>query len=182
MKANKNSLFYLLPFIVISLLVFIAWKNSQTEATNFYSSPQGTPLPVINLPMLLQPAKRFTTKILQGKICLLNIWASWCPACRAEHPTLMAIKAHYPIPIYGITFKDNTDNAKAWLRKAGNPYILTGVDTNGVITTDLSIDGIPETFLLDKNGMIRYRFRGSLDINTWESILLPLIEQLTNEQ
>jgi len=180
MKANKNSFFYLLPVIAISLLLLTVWKTSQTETPNS-SSAQGMPLPVINLPMLLQPTKRFTSATLQGKICLLNIWASWCPACRAEHPVLMAMKEHDLIPIYGINFKDNTDDAKKWLKKAGNPYIITGVDANGAITAELGIDGIPETFLLDKNGMIRYRFRGSLDINTWENTLLPLIKQLTNE-
>lgn len=179
MKKNKKTLFYLLPFIVISLLLLMVWGTSQqVETTNL----QGRALPAINLPMLLSTDGRFTSKALQGKVCLLNIWASWCPACQAEHSTLMAIKEHYSVPIYGINFKDNVDAAQMWLKQAGNPYTLIGVDVNGTITAELGIDGIPETFLLDKNGRIRYRLRGSFDLATWKNTLLPLIKQLINEQ
>jgi cytochrome c biogenesis protein CcmG/thiol:disulfide interchange protein DsbE len=180
MKASKNLLFYLLPFILAVWLLLTAGHTFQVSSASV-ASAKGRPLPAFNLPTLFQPLQHFTNQNLQGKVSLFNIWASWCSSCQAEHAVLMAIKEHYFIPIYGINFKDNTDNAKIWLKKAGNPYIMLGADPTGTIERDWGIDGIPATFLIDAHGMIRYFYKGALNKDSWENILLPLITQLINE-
>ncbi len=182
MKKNKQPLLYFLPFITFALLLLSSWQLSQSKTTEMLSTTSSNALPNINLPLLLQPSNRFTSKTLEGKVCLLNIWASWCPACRAEHPILMNIKEHFSTPIYGINFKDNPENATYWLKTEGNPYVAVGVDVDGALATSLDIDGIPETILLDKHRIIRYRYKGILDMYVWKNTFQPLIEQLTREQ
>lgn len=182
MKIKKQPLLYLLPFIVLALLLLTSTLISRSKNSGTLSTVSINRLPNINLPLLLHPSNRFTSKALEGKVYLLNIWASWCPACRAEHSALMNIKEHFSTPIYGINFKDNPENATHWLKTEGNPYIAIGADVNGTLATPLDINGIPETILLDKHGIIRYRYKGSLTMEAWESTLQPLIEQLTREQ
>lgn len=176
MKKIKHSVRYFLPIIVLTLLFTTSWRASQSQPVSLSSSA----LPHINLPSLLQPTNQFTSRMLQGKVSLLNIWASWCPACRSEHSTLMTIKNS--VPIYGIIFKDNAENAKAWLRSNGNPYTSIGADPDGTLAATLGVDGIPETFLIDKQGRIRYSIRGTLNMNLWKNTLQPLIAQLKREQ
>lgn len=176
MQLNKNSFCYILPFIILILLLSFCWRNVQSSPATVLPELTGKRVPPFNLPSVLYPGKRFTDKNLRGRIVILNIWASWCSACLAEHSTLMKIKEQYHIPIYGINFKDNIHDARASLKKNGNPYLDVGMDTNGDIATDFGIDGTPETFLIDPHGMIRYRHDGTLDDYTWEYVLLPLIK------
>jgi cytochrome c biogenesis protein CcmG/thiol:disulfide interchange protein DsbE len=176
MGKNKNLLIYLSYVVIVILLLLISFRIYQTKTTE----PPPVLQPVVNL-SVLSSTKFFTSQALQGKIYLLNIWASWCPACRSEHSVLMTIKKNNTVPIYGINYKDDIDNAIAWLKQEGNPYIAMDADTNGSLTNDLDIEGLPETFLIDQHGIIRYRIKGTLDINTWETILLPLINQLKNQ-
>ena len=164
---------YLLKnFLLLSL--FFVLQNT------LFASPlkkTGYPLPSFNLPSLFDNHTRFTNQDLKGHVALLNIWASWCDACRAEHAILMKIKNQYHVPIYGINYKDNEDNARNWLKIAGNPYILIGVDQEGVVADRLDVYGTPETYLIDTEGKIRYRYLGALDENTWKTVLLPLMKQ-----
>ncbi len=182
MKNSKYPLFHLLPFIIFGLVLLTSWQLSQSEPVNRSSPTSNNALPNINLPLLLQPSHHFTSKMLEGNVSLLIVWASWCPACQAEHPALMKIKTHSSVPIYGINFKDDPDNAIRWLKSEGNPYVAIGVDVDGTVAESLNIEGIPETILLDKHGIIRYRFKGVLTMHAWENILQPLIKQLTREQ
>lgn len=181
MTKNKKSIHYLFALIVSTILLSLCCQRSLSSSL-IIPTLESTPLPAINLPLLSQPTKRFTQEVFKGQVSLLNIWASSCSACQLEQPILMAIKKNYSTPIYGINFEENIDDAKAWLKSEGNPYVAVGADENGTLSTVLDLHGIPETIVVDKHGMIRYRYLGALTIEAWEGTLLPIIEQLTHEQ
>ncbi len=140
------------------------------------------PLPSFELTNLMDPSQVFSDKELKGKVTVLNIWASWCPACQSEHAFLMDISQRTGIPFYSLNFKDNPDAARKWLEDKGNPFIKTGIDAKGNLSAELGIIGIPETFLVDKNGMIRYRHLGVLDQEEWENTLQPLIVKYSKNE
>jgi len=137
-------------------------------------------LPAFSLPSLFDSATQVTNRSLAGRVYLLNIWASWCGACQAEHSTMLMIAHKYHVPIYGIVYKDNRDDAKAWLQQAGNPFTVSAIDATGSLEYALSLYGTPETFLIDKKGIIRYRYAGTISQKDWETVLWPLIQQYNN--
>jgi cytochrome c biogenesis protein CcmG/thiol:disulfide interchange protein DsbE len=110
-------------------------------------------------------------------VSLLNIWATWCHACRYEHKTLMMIKETYHVPIYGIAYKDDREAIGSWLNKRGNPYEKLGIDNTGDVVLDFGIYGTPETFLIDKAGRVLYRHVGALTDDVWRQEMLPIIER-----
>ena len=173
MRVNKNSLYYLLPFLVF-LLMFLFWQRS---STHFSSTEAGRSMPTFNLPILYHSEKRLTNEDLKGKVVLVNFWASWCSACIKEHPVLMWIKEKDQIPLIGIDFEDNTEYAKNVLKKIGNPYTTIAIDENGVMSEIFGVDMIPQTFLLDAHGKILYRHLGILTQDEWKNKILPLLEQ-----
>lgn len=115
-----------------------------------------------------------------GQIALLNVWASWCAACVDEQVFLMQLSRE-ALPIYGLNYKDKTNDARRWLSEWGNPYKAIGEDKAGKVAIDLGVYGAPETFLIDKKGLIRYRHVGVLDEKAWLSDFLPLIKRLQDE-
>jgi len=174
---------YLLPLFVTTLVVIFFWRESENNARLQSSAlaTVGKPLPSFNLPTLYNPTLRFTNQSLQGHVAILNIWASWCNACTNEHATLLAIKNQYNFPIYGLDYKDNLQDAENWLQKNGNPFAIIGIDSGGETGEALHIYGTPETFLIDKHGMIRYVYLGALNIEAWKNTLWPLIVQYQAE-
>ena len=165
------------PFII--LFAFLALLGR----TLFYTNPDklsysliGETIPNFQLPNLLFGQKFFNNKDLNNPVSLLNVWASWCYACKIEASTLMQIKEKYHIPIYGIAYKDAPNEVKTWLKKYGNPYQLIGDDKNGNIAIDFGIYGTPETFVIAQ-GKIIYRHVGVLEQKTWETILYPLVKK-----
>lgn len=170
MRLNKV---VLLPLLIFTL--FTGFWSSKS----FSDTP--APLPEFNVPGLMSN-KPFTSQTLEGKVSLLNVWASWCGYCQREHEMLMKIKNVYHIPVYGLAFKDDAASAKAWLKSAGNPYVASGIDADGSLGNSLELYGTPETYVIDKKGMIRYRHVGGIDESAWKSTLWPLVHQLMNEK
>ena len=117
---------------------------------------------------------------MQGKPLLLNVWATWCPTCRAEHQYLRQL-ALEGVRVVGVNYKDNRQQANAWLRELGNPYIINLDDGDGMFGLDLGVYGAPETFLIDGNGVIRYRHAGELNAEVWEREMKPLWERYSRE-
>jgi len=115
-----------------------------------------------------------------GQVSLLNVWATWCVACRVEHPYLLDL-AERGVPIFGLNYKDDGSDARKWLLDLGNPYRLDIADREGTLGLDLGVYGAPETYLLDAGGVIRYRHVGIVDQQVWESILQPLYLSLQSE-
>ena len=137
------------------------------------------PAPAFTLPLLDSPDKSFSPQDYAGRVWLLNVWASWCGACRIEHPLLNEFaKKHKGVPIVGLNYKDESVAAKRWLQSLGNPYQLSVVDQEGLAGIDWGVYGVPETFLIDANNIIRYKVIGPVSAESIEQELLPRIRQL----
>lgn len=144
----------------------------------------GETLPAFELANLMAPSSTITPKTMVGRVSLLNVWATWCAACKIEHPMLMRIKEHYHIPIFAINYKDDREKAMTWLRDQGNPYLMIASDQSGDTATDLGVYGTPETFVISKAGKIVYRHFGIINQHEWDHVLYPLIkkyEQATDD-
>jgi cytochrome c biogenesis protein CcmG/thiol:disulfide interchange protein DsbE len=137
-----------------------------------------TPMPALDLPPLPGRGEGLNSEALKGQVYLVNIWGSWCVACLAEHPLLMRIAESGEIPIHGIAWRDDPDRALKWLGKHGDPYSLIGQDPNSKAAIAFGVVAAPETFLVDKQGIIRYKQTGPLTQEDWNSKVKPLIAQL----
>lgn len=176
---NKSPSYLILPILIIAIIAAFFW---QTPHTTRPSAETNTALPKFDLPVLSSPNKRFNNHTLQGQVVLFTIWASWCGACREQHALLQNINSHYHVPIYGLNYKDDTADAEGYLKEAGNPYVLNGVDHNGDTSAAFSIYGTPETYLVDKHGMVRYHQMGTMDQTTWEKVIWPLVQKYQKEK
>jgi cytochrome c biogenesis protein CcmG/thiol:disulfide interchange protein DsbE len=136
------------------------------------------PAPAFQLTQLHEPDKTFTPRELLGKVWLLNVWASWCVSCRVEHEVLSALAKKDVVPIYGLAYKDARESSLEFLRSFGNPYVLSIQDVDGRVGIDYGVYGVPETYLIDKAGVIRFKQIGPVTVNVVEETILPMVEQL----
>lgn len=169
---------YLIPLVLfIGLVAFLAIGLGR--------DPHEVPSPLINKPapafqlaQLHDPSKQFSAAEMRGKVWLLNVWASWCVSCREEHPVLVQLSRTGAVPIYGLNWKDQREDAISWLSELGNPYELSVSDSEGRVAIDYGVYGAPETYLIDKNGVIRFKQIGPIDQDTLDKKILPLVKQL----
>jgi len=138
----------------------------------------GKPAPGFQLPQLHDPAKVFSEKDMLGQVWLLNVWASWCVSCREEHPVLVAFSKSGVAPVYGLNYKDKRDDGIAWLKRFGDPYVLSAYDVEGRIGIDYGVYGVPETYVIDKKGVIRYKRIGPLTPEILKEKVVPLVAEL----
>jgi cytochrome c biogenesis protein CcmG/thiol:disulfide interchange protein DsbE len=136
------------------------------------------PAPAFQLPQLHAPDKTFAQKDMLGKVWMLNVWASWCVACREEHPNLVELARSGAVPIYGLNYKDERDDGIAWLKRFGDPYQLSAYDRDGRIGIDYGVYGVPETYVIDKAGVIRYKRIGVVTREILRDKILPLVKEL----
>ena len=141
----------------------------------------GKPTPKFELNSLTKPEQTLTEEDLKGRVTLLNVWATWCVACRAEHQFLMTL-AREGVPIFGVNYKDQRQPALQWLATLGDPYIASIYDPQGNLALELGVYGAPETFVLDRNGVVAYKHIGPLTLDVWNDKLLPLFQQLVTSQ
>ena len=118
------------------------------------------------------------TDDMRGRVWLLNVWASWCVSCRVEHPLLVELAKTGVVPIVGLNYKDKPEEGKTWLAQLGNPYVASVMDTDGRVGIDFGVYGVPETFVIDKQGTIRYKHIGPLTVESIEKKILPIVRQL----
>ena len=142
-------------FVVILGFLFVGLGLNPREVP---SPLVGKPAPAIRLAQLHTPEKAFSHKDMLGQVWLLNVWASWCVSCRDEHPHLVALARSKTVPVVGLNYKDKPEEAKAWLKQFGDPYVLSVTDRDGRVGIDYGVYGVPETFVIDKQGVIRYRW------------------------
>lgn len=135
-------------------------------------------LPTFKLPPVDGTSAPLDSSKLQGEVMLLNIYSSWCEGCRVEHPTLMRIAREKLVPLYGLNWKDKPGQGGRWLRQHQNPYIAVGDDPTGRAGIEMGVTGVPETFVIDKDGRIRYRHAGPVTENVWQTIFVPLLAGL----
>ena len=170
---------YAIPLVVFLIIAaFLASRlTGRYDPHIIPSALIGKPAPDFQLPELRDPSKTFSPKQMRGKVWLLNVWGSWCIACREEHPFLLELKRQGTIPIYGLDWKDKRDAALATLEELDDPYTLTFSDEDGRVAIDYGVTGAPETYLIDKNGMIAYKEVGQLNPEVMKKIQ-PLIDEL----
>jgi cytochrome c biogenesis protein CcmG/thiol:disulfide interchange protein DsbE len=138
----------------------------------------GKPAPAFQLPRLDDPAQTVGRNDLLGKVWMLNVWASWCAPCREEHPLVIDIARRKLVPVYGLNYKDQTQAARGWLANLGDPYTATLVDANGRVGIDFGVYGVPETFIIDRQGVIRYKHTGPLTAEVVRTRIEPLLKEL----
>ncbi|MCC0006839.1 MAG: DsbE family thiol:disulfide interchange protein [Hyphomicrobiaceae bacterium] len=136
------------------------------------------PPPRFSLPPVEGTSAPLDSSKLQGQVMLLNIYASWCPGCRLEHPTLMRIAREKVVPLYGLNWKDKPGQGGRWLRQYQNPYIAVGDDPSGRAGIEMGVTGVPETFVIDTAGRIRYRHAGPVTEEVWQEVFVPLLASL----
>jgi len=170
---------FVIPLAIFAVLAVLLWIGLSLNPRHIPSPLVGKPLPAFSLPALHEPKRIVTVESLRGRVYLLNVWASWCVACRQEHPVLKAIAKQKAVPLIGLNYKDKREDALAWLKEFENPYEVSVVDADGRLGIELGVYGVPETFVIDKAGVIRYKHIGPVDEQTWTRKLLPLIQQLS---
>ncbi len=181
MRPNNIPIFVLAALIVVmAALVFKRSHHPPSFLTG--SSMSGAPLPKFQLPELTNSAQRVSSETLRGHVFLLNFWASWCSACAAEHATLMLAAKQYHVPIFGIAYKDDTENAKNWLQDFGNPFAVTAIDAEGSLQQKFELYGLPLTYVIDKKGLIRFEFMGVIDETLWEKMIWPKVQAYELEE
>ena len=180
---NFKKINYVTPFLCLFLLFgLLFYELFHAKPNELASARIGDSVPAFKLATVYSPELSFTQADMQGKVSLLNVWATWCYACALETDMLMKIKTQYHIPIYSIAYKDHPLDVKKWLQEKGNPYLLTGLDTNGDTAIDLGVYGTPETFIIDNHGKIIYRHIGVINQSNWDHVLYPLIQQLIQHE
>lgn len=138
----------------------------------------GKPAPGFALPRLDRPDEKLSAEALRGKVWVLNVWASWCAPCRDEIPVLLTLTKSGTVPIYGLNYKDRRDDALALLKQLGDPYVASAVDADGRIGIDYGVYGVPETYVIDKAGVIRLKHIGPVTRETVEKRIAPLVKEL----
>ena len=138
----------------------------------------GKPAPAFDLPLLHAPEKTFSHKDMLGKVWVLNVWASWCPPCLVEHPVITALAKSGLAPVVGLNYKDARDDALPWLKRNGDPYAFSVFDLNGRIGIDYGVYGVPETYVIDQRGVIRYKHIGPLTPEASQKRVQPLLKEL----
>ena len=170
---------FIIPIALFALLGLLLAYGLKLDPSKIPSPLVGKPLPAFSLPILDKPETLFANTDLQGKVVLINVWASWCVACKQEHPVLMRMASEKRVPIIGLNYKDKRVDALRVLKADGNPYDLSIVDADGRVGIDWGVYGVPETFVIDKQGVIRYKFIGPISTEVWEKTLLPLVQKLS---
>lgn len=162
-----------IPLIVFIGLAWLLWRGLGTDPSKLPSALVGKAFPAFQLPSLLEPSKTLTVEQLKGKPVLVNVFASWCPTCFAEHPYLIELAQKQNVIIYGINYKDDREDALRYLQRLGNPYREIIYDQDGHLGVDLGVYGTPETFVIDATGKILYRHVGEINEQVWREILQP---------
>jgi cytochrome c biogenesis protein CcmG/thiol:disulfide interchange protein DsbE len=141
----------------------------------------GKPAPPFELPLLQQADRTFTAKEMLGKVWILNVWASWCEPCLQEHPVITTLAKTLPAPVVGLNYKDARENALPWLKRHGDPFLLSVYDGSGRIGIDYGVYGVPETYVIDKKGVIRYKRIGPVTPEIAAQKIAPLVSELGRE-
>lgn len=168
----------LIPLFIFIALAGLLFYGLTLDPRKVPSPLVGKPAPAFELPALEDPNRLISNDILQGRVSLVNVWASWCPSCRQEHGELMSIARENPeLQVIGFNWKDTRPEAIEMLRRYGNPYVVSAYDPDNDYGLHWGVYGAPETFIVDAEGIIRYKHIGPVDRTVWESKIRPIVEQ-----
>ena len=157
-----KSLKFLVPLGLFLVLVGFLYAGLGLNPREVPSPLIDRPAPAFSLPRLDDPGKSIRREDLLGKVWVLNVWASWCAPCQQEHPLVIDLAKRTRVPVYGLNYKDQPGNARAWLQRLGDPYAATLIDFDGRVGIDWGVYGVPETFVIDAKGQVRYKHIGPL--------------------
>ena len=172
---------YIIPLILFIIIAVFLALGLNLKPSEIPSPLLNKPAPVFSAPKLNAPEEKLSPADLKGKVWLFNVWASWCVSCRAEHPVLNELAKQNAAVIVGLNYKDDPNDAKNWLDTLGNPYNVSIMDQDGRIGIDYGVYGVPETFVIDKKGLIRYKHTGPVTAEDVQQTFLPLIAKLQAE-
>jgi cytochrome c biogenesis protein CcmG, thiol:disulfide interchange protein DsbE len=167
------------PLVIFMALVILFAKGLKLDPTAMPSALIDQPLPEFSLPSLESEPRLLNRNDMTGEVSLVNVWGTWCPSCRHEHPYLMKLSAQ--VPIIGINYKDDRPDALQWLQKLGDPYVLNVFDEAGTLGIDLGVFGAPETYVIDQQGMVHYKHVGVVNEGVWQQRLKPVVDRLRGE-
>lgn len=173
-----KSLKFLIPLVLFGVLAVFLGKGLKLNPKEVPSPLIGKPAPEFTLPQLHEPDKTLSKKDLLGQVYMLNVWASWCVACREEHPLLVEYSRKQVVPIYGLNYKDERNDGIKWLARLGNPYIASLHDFDGKLGIDFGVYGVPETFVIDRQGVIRFKHIGPVTPEVLRNQIEPLVKSL----
>lgn len=169
---------FLMPLVIFIVVVIFLGIGLTLNPRQVPSPLVDKPAPVFQLQQLHDGDKVFSSQDNIGKVWMLNVWASWCVACRDEHPLLVELSRLGIVPIFGLNYKDQRETALQWLKQFGDPYVISIADTEGRVGIDYGVYGVPETYVIDKAGIIRYKHIGPVTVKSLEDKILPLINEL----
>lgn len=171
---------FLVPIALFVALGVLLAFGLRLDPKKIPSPLVGKPLPAFSLPTLDNPARIVSNADLKGRPVLINVWASWCTACRDEHPLLVELARAGVVPVIGLNYKDKPEDAHAILRRDGNPYGMVLVDASGRTGIDWGVYGVPETFVVDRDGVIRYKHIGPITPDALKEVILPKLRELSS--
>lgn len=170
---------FLAPVLVFAVVLVAFFAGLGRDPSRLPSMMIGKPVPAFSLPPVRPGDQGFATRDLAGQPALINFYASWCAACRIEHPLLMRLRAEGVI-LHGVDWKDQPEAGFKWLMDRGDPYVRVGSDVSGRAGIDMGVSAVPETFVVDRQGVVRYRHVGAITPDDWETKIGPLMEKLRN--
>ena len=169
---------YFLPLAIFFGLVYFLWRGLSLDPKVIPSALLNKPAPQFSLAQLQAPEQTLSAADMKGQVWLLNVWGSWCVSCRYEHPVLNDLAKQQLVPIIGLNWKDRPEDATAWLARFGNPYQTSVMDRDGRVAIDFGVYGAPETFVIDKTGMIRHKHTGPISPDDLRYVIVPLLREL----
>jgi cytochrome c biogenesis protein CcmG, thiol:disulfide interchange protein DsbE len=169
---------FFIPVIVIAVLVAFFWRGLYLHPGLIPSPLVGKPVPAFTLPGVASASPPLSSSDFKGHVTVLNVWATWCIPCRQEGPALLKFAKTSTVPVYGLLYKDQRQDAIQWLQTQGDPYQLDGFDPNGQVALNWGVYGVPETFVIDAHGIIRRKYVGPLTNSMIKHSLIPLIDSL----
>ncbi|MDE2235119.1 MAG: DsbE family thiol:disulfide interchange protein [Gammaproteobacteria bacterium] len=173
---------YFIPIALIVLLMAFFWRGLYLNPGVVDSPLIGKPVPAFSLPAVADGSPPLTSEDFKGHVSVLNVWATWCIPCREESATLVQFSKSKLVPVYGLLYKDQRQDAEQWLQEKGNPYQLDGFDPKGQVALNWGVYGVPETFVVDANGVIRKKYVGPLTDSIVKDSLIPLVNSLNQEK
>jgi cytochrome c biogenesis protein CcmG/thiol:disulfide interchange protein DsbE len=169
---------FLVPLGIFAALVAFLWVGLGKDPSLVPSPLIGKPAPAFRVAQLHDANSQIGNADMLGKVWLLNVWASWCASCRHEHPLFMELARARLVPIYGLNYKDKREDGVNWLSQLGDPYVVSAFDEDGRVGIDYGVYGVPETYVIDRQGIIRYKHVGPVTMEALQTKILPLVKEL----
>ena len=168
----------IVPLVIFVLMVGLLWRGLSLDPKLVPSPLIDKQAPAFSLAMLEDPSRKLATSDLAGQVWVLNVWASWCVSCRAEHEVITALASRNLVTVVGLNYKDEPADATRWLQQYGNPYATSVIDRDGRVGIDWGVYGVPETFVIGADGLIKYKHIGPVTHESLEQKIMPVLKEL----